>query len=69
MANSLGIVSSFLSCVQAVITSVLSFHVGIAFGQGFFFFFLPELVDRNCESVLEDCCQLAGVLASGVYAC
>lgn len=38
MANSLGIVSSFLSCVQAVITSVLSFHVGIAFGQGFFFF-------------------------------
>lgn len=69
VVNSLRTVSSFLSCVQAVIASVLSFHVGIAFGQAFFFFsFLPGLVDelQICFGRLLSACW---VTSNGVYAC
>lgn len=68
MANSLGIVSSFLSCVQAVITSVLSFHVGIAFGQGFFFSFCLSLLTGTANLSWKIAVS-SGVLASGIYAC
>lgn len=69
MGSSLGIVSSFLSCVQTVITSVLSFHV-VMFSLSFkyrdnsfwavifFLSFLPDLDDRKYKTLLEGCCQL-----------
>lgn len=60
---------SSMGILQCVITSVLSFHGGIfslsfiAFGQLFFFPFLPDLADRKHKTLLEGCCQLAEVLA------
>lgn len=72
MGNCLGIVPSFLSCVWAVITSVLSFHVGMFFlsfkdrddcfwAAIFFFFFLSawpcwQEVQNTPGRLLSHCC-------------